>query len=153
MDNETSGNVRDLGAPVLLVNVRNEHEANIVESILNAEQIPSLRKHKYAGSYLNIQMGMSDYGMDIYVPESLLAMAKDLLIGIQGEMSAIDKNEDINEQVNEEIDDEIDEDVVEADYVLDYQEKRRTRALFFMALVWGLPTVIWLISELMKLVE
>lgn len=143
MENETSGDFRDLGGPIFLVNVRNEHEANIVESILSAEGIPLLRKHKYAGSYLNIQMGMSDYGMDIFVPETCVELAK-VLIETEPEDS------EFNDEAQE-IDHEVvgfDEEATASDYNLEFQDKMRTRAIILISLVWGIPLVIWIITTI-----
>ncbi|MDD4503381.1 MAG: hypothetical protein PHS15_00975 [Clostridiaceae bacterium] len=60
-------------------NVANEQEAVLVESVLGVENIPVQRKHKEAGSYLEIYMGMSRYGIDLFVPEDALELAKGLL--------------------------------------------------------------------------
>lgn len=84
-------------------NVANEQEAVLVESVLGAEDIPVQRKHKEAGSYLEIYMGMSHYGIDLFVPEDALELAKGLLdsemidmpeeIGIEENMRAAEKYE------------------------------------------------------------
>ena len=60
-------------------NVANEQEAVLVESVLDIGKIPVMKKHREAGSYLEIYMGMSRYGIDIYVPENALELAKGLL--------------------------------------------------------------------------
>lgn len=145
MENETSGNFRDLGAPIFLVNVRNEHEANIIESILSAEGIPLLRKHKYAGSYLNIQMGMSDYGMDIFVPETCVELAKAL---IETEPEESEFNHEAQEIDEEAV--EIDQEATASDYNLEFQDRRRTKARILISLVWGLPLVVWIIIRILN---
>ena len=63
----------------LIKNVANEQEAVLVESILGAEGIPIQRKHKEDGGYLEIYMGMSRYGIDLFVPEDAAQLAKGLL--------------------------------------------------------------------------
>ena len=84
-------------------NVANEQEAVLVESVLGVENIPVQRKHKEAGSYLEIYMGMSRYGIDLFVPEDALELAKGLLdsemidmpeeTGIEENMRAAEKYE------------------------------------------------------------
>lgn len=64
---------------VFVKNVANEQEAVLVESILGTENIPVQRKHKEAGSYLEVYMGMSRYGIDLFVPEGAEELAKGLL--------------------------------------------------------------------------
>lgn len=63
----------------LVRNVADEQEAVMVESILGAEGIPMQRKHKENGGYLEIYMGMSLYGIDLFVPENAVELAKGLL--------------------------------------------------------------------------
>lgn len=60
-------------------NVADDQEAVMVESILGTEGIPVQRKHKEGGSYMEIYMGMSFYGIDLFVPEDALELAKGLL--------------------------------------------------------------------------
>jgi hypothetical protein len=63
----------------LVKNVADEQEAVMVESILGTEGIPVQRKHKEDGDYLAVYMGMSRYGIDLYVPEESAELAKGLL--------------------------------------------------------------------------
>lgn len=56
-----------------------EHEANIIESLLDSEGIPVLRKYREAGDYLRIYMGMTNFGIDIFVPGSVIDQAQGLL--------------------------------------------------------------------------
>ena len=62
-----------------LKNVADDQEAVLVESVLGTESIPVQRKYKEAGNYLEVYMGMSRYGIDIFVPEDTLELAKGLL--------------------------------------------------------------------------
>ena len=64
---------------VFLINVRNEFEADIVESILSSNGIKLKRKHRDAGGYLSIYMGNSVEGVDIYVLESEYEVAMELI--------------------------------------------------------------------------
>jgi hypothetical protein len=76
-------------------NVANEQEAVLVESVLGTEGIPVKRKHKENGDYLEIYMGMSQYGLDLFVPEDALELAKGLL-----ESDVIDMPEEIDIEEN-----------------------------------------------------
>jgi hypothetical protein len=51
-------------------------EAEVIESILRASNIPILNKNTGAGGYLKVYMGMKNMGMDIYIPEYCLDEAK-----------------------------------------------------------------------------
>lgn len=66
---------------VYLINVADEHEADLVESILLTEGIPVQRKHREGGDYMAIYMGMSRFGIDLFVPEDKLEVAEGLLKG------------------------------------------------------------------------
>lgn len=69
----------DLGPATFLISAANEYEANMLDSILKAEGIPTLLKHKDIGSYLTITTGMSNFGMDIYVPATLVQRSQEIL--------------------------------------------------------------------------
>lgn len=62
-----------------LITVNDRIKADLVESILNANNIPVLKKHRESGAYLDLYIGMTSYGIDIYVPSKILDEAKELL--------------------------------------------------------------------------
>lgn len=62
-----------------VIQAGNEIEANIIESIFDSEGIPVQKKYCEAGEYLKIYMGMTNFGVDIYVPESQIEKATSLL--------------------------------------------------------------------------
>jgi predicted ribosome quality control (RQC) complex YloA/Tae2 family protein len=64
---------------VFLVNVRDEYEAEIIESLLRSNDIEVSRKHREAGAYLTIYTGISIQGIDLYVLESVYEEAKELI--------------------------------------------------------------------------
>lgn len=84
-------------------NVADEQEAVILESVLGTEGIPVQRKHKENGSYLEVYMGMSRYGIDLFVPEDAAELALAILdsemidmpeeIGIEDDMRTAEKYE------------------------------------------------------------
>jgi hypothetical protein len=77
----------------LLITVNTGTEADLIESILKANNIPVLKKYKEAGAYLNLYMGMTSFGVDIYVPSKILDEAKKLIES----SSEVEINNDINE--------------------------------------------------------
>ncbi|HYF83110.1 MAG TPA: hypothetical protein VEB00_08815 [Clostridia bacterium] len=84
-------------------NVADEQEAVMVESVLGTEGILIQRRHKENGSYLEVYMGMSRYGIDLFVPEDAAELAKAILdsevidmpeeIGKEDEMKSAEKYE------------------------------------------------------------
>ncbi len=74
-----SGEKKDITGWAFVWNVADEKEAIMAESILKSEGIPVFRKYKEGGDYLRIYMGMSRFGIDLYVPESDLELAEGLL--------------------------------------------------------------------------
>ncbi len=118
----------DLGPPAYLTRAANEIEASIIESLLTSNGIPTLLKHRSVGAYLSIYMGMSSYGVDICVPESLLEEAQALI------------------DDRSETPDEIMEISPEADNSYD-DSTRRQRAGLLLNLFWLAPFLLYLISK------
>jgi len=83
---------------VFLTNVRDEYEADMIESILSSNCIKASRKHREAGGYLSIYMGNSVLGMDIYVLESAYEAAKELIETEQEARVEEDNKEFVEEQ-------------------------------------------------------
>lgn len=68
---------------VILVKALSATEASIIESMLAEEGIPVLKKSKGSGAYLEIYMGQSITGWDIYVPEQGLEHAREIIYHYQ----------------------------------------------------------------------
>lgn len=64
--------------------VNNEMEVAIIEGILRAENIPMLPKYREAGGYMDVYMGFSSWGIDIYVSQEDLQRAKDAIHKSEG---------------------------------------------------------------------
>ncbi|HEX2944996.1 MAG TPA: DUF2007 domain-containing protein [Clostridia bacterium] len=62
-----------------LLSVGSSMEADMIESLLKANEIPVLRKYRETGGYLMIMMGGTIYGVDLYVPEDLLEKAREIV--------------------------------------------------------------------------
>ncbi|NBJ16181.1 MAG: DUF2007 domain-containing protein [Dehalobacter sp. 4CP] len=67
---------------ILITEAANEIEADIIESILDSEEIPCYKRYNEAGDYLRIYMGMTNFGVEIYIPGNLKEKAEGLLNSI-----------------------------------------------------------------------
>jgi len=63
----------------LLMNLDDDREVDIIESLLGSCGIPLLRKYRGLGGYLRILTGMSAFGVDLYVPEGKLEEAREIM--------------------------------------------------------------------------
>lgn len=64
---------------VYLISAANSIEAEVMEALLTSNEIPVLKKYREAGAYLEIYMGTTYFGVDLYVPSKLLVKAKDII--------------------------------------------------------------------------
>ncbi len=68
---------------VYLCTAKDSFEADLLESKLRSEGIPSIKKFKGASNFLEIFMGSnSAYPIDIYVPEETLEDAKNIIVAV-----------------------------------------------------------------------
>lgn len=65
--------------PEFLVTAVDVIDAELIESFLGTSNIPVLKKFRESGDYLNVFMGNSNLGIDMFVPTSLFEEAKTLL--------------------------------------------------------------------------
>ncbi len=77
MEEETNGRAQWK----FLIGAADEIEAGIIETLLRSSQIPVLKKYREAGAILQIFMGMTSFGIDLYVPANCLEQAEELLQG------------------------------------------------------------------------
>lgn len=63
----------------LLLTANDGIEAHLVQSILADYNIPAFLRHRESGAYMELYMGMTMFGIDIYVPSKDLPEAKELL--------------------------------------------------------------------------
>ena len=68
-----------------LTGVSNDIEAEIIVSILKGDGIPVIKEYREAGGFLQIYMGMTGFGIELYVPAGFLEKAKALLEEVQSE--------------------------------------------------------------------
>ena len=76
-DRETRGEEREEWD--FLIQIEDDREVDIIESLFRSFQIPLLRRYREAGSYLKVVMGLSVFGVDLYVPRSKLELARKIL--------------------------------------------------------------------------
>jgi hypothetical protein len=62
-----------------LLSVTSSMEADMIESLLRANDIPVLRKYRESGGYMMIMMGSTIYGVDLYVPGDMLDKAREII--------------------------------------------------------------------------
>ena len=87
-----------------LINVLDEFEMNIVRSLLESHGIPVHIEHKEAGQYLSVIMGVSKFGIDLFVPGDKLEQAREILLVLEqgsDEDSGVNPQEDYEETPEE----------------------------------------------------
>ncbi|NLE24712.1 MAG: DUF2007 domain-containing protein [Clostridiaceae bacterium] len=68
-----------LEGQAFLITASDSFEADIIESKLATAEIPVYRKHRGPGAYLNIVLGNTAMGIDLFVPEEKIEEAKGIL--------------------------------------------------------------------------
>ncbi len=123
---QEDNNLRDYDKEIYLTTAAGSFEAETLEALLRSNGIPVLKKYREAGAYLEIYMGVSNFGVDIYVPSSMYERAKEIL-----------ESEPQYEQDTQQQDyPEEDSGLQEADY------KKRQRALTWLMIVIFVPGVL-----------
>ena len=69
----------DKNQEAFLMNVGELIEAELIMAKLRAEGIPSIRRHRQAGDYLEVYMNKTIMGIDIYVPLVELERAREII--------------------------------------------------------------------------
>jgi len=68
---------------VYLCTAKTSFEADILESKLKSENIPSIKKYRGASNFLEIMMGSNTtFPIDIYVPERTLEDARNVIVAV-----------------------------------------------------------------------
>lgn len=110
----------------LLVSV-SDAEADVIESLLQSYGIPVMRKYKEAGAFLNIYMGTSMYGIDLYVPSKELERAKEILDN---------REQESTEELNESMDEIQEDEVISRDY-----HKKRNIMIWIILIIFIMPFI------------
>ncbi|MCR4601302.1 MAG: DUF2007 domain-containing protein [Clostridia bacterium] len=83
---------------VFLTTAHDSFEADMLVSKLQAEGIPSEKKYVGASNFLEISMGSSSaYPIEIYVPESALEQAREVIVPVPIDDDFEEASEDSNE--------------------------------------------------------
>lgn len=128
---------------VYLISVANQNEANIIRKLLEANNILTLQKHRESGGYLEVYMGISSFGIDVFVPESQLEKAKELLIGEFENTTVLNESCYKNTELLEGNDEEVD-----SDSDIPYETKRRRIGKLMLG-IYLVPTILGLIITLL----
>lgn len=113
----------DYDREAFLISVSGEFEASTIEALLKFYDVPVLRKHRGSGGYLEIYMGMSNTGIDLFVPSRFLEEAKEII-----------RNE-------------LEETIVEDDDIGGFDERyiKKRRIRTWIALLFFIPGIIWIV--------
>lgn len=65
--------------PAFLTTVKNDFEADVIESLLKGYNIPVERKYRNIDGYIKIVAGISYNEVQIFVPSKLLSVSKEIL--------------------------------------------------------------------------
>jgi pyrophosphatase PpaX len=127
----------------LLMTVKDDLQANVVESLLKAYGIPIRRAYKGNDVFGKVVMGLTVNGIDLYVPSSVLLEARGLV-------------ENVAPEGEEEDQEKVEEDKEIENMKESYDNKRTSRAwisiLFFVpgVVILAGVAIYWLISLFIK---
>lgn len=122
----------------LLTTVDNSIQADLIESLLTAYSIPVYKRYKESGAFMEVYMGMSRSGVDIFVPSKLKQKALEIISSQSESLSEdtdIQEDEDSMEQLEE-----------------DFQKKRQSRT-WLLLLIFLVPLGIGVIATLIYLLQ
>lgn len=123
--------LKDIDSEEYLMTVDNDIQANIIEGLLNSNNIPVLKKYREAGDYLKVVMGSTNYGVDLFVPSSLLGMARRIV----DESSRMEEQDINNTQETMEVE--------EINEGMGSKNKREIKTwMIFLIIV--IPVLIWM---------
>lgn len=110
------------------MSVASSIEAEFIISQLESHKIPVLKKYTGSSAYINIYMGATNLGVDLYVPESALEASREIL---SAKPEPVDESESFGLEQQEE----------EEETPFDYQEFRN-KSMRIFAFVIMLPVFI-----------
>ena len=128
--------------PVKLVTVVNNYDAGIILNLLESNDIPCLKKDKFTGGYMNLLMGFSVYGQDIYVDEEDYERAMELItildpnISEDHQQSLVSETYDFKE--SETVDPDLAEEEIPFRYPVFYKNPRIVARIILGFMVAGM---------------
>lgn len=84
-----------------LVHRDQQYQVDMLKDILQSRRIPVMVKSKGSGAYLQIYMGMTWTGFDLYVPEERLDDARQAINFLDAEPGMFEEDEPSNDQEKE----------------------------------------------------
>lgn len=106
---------------VLLTTVDNSIQADLIESLLTAYNIPVYKRYKESGAFMEVYMGMSRSGVDIFVPSKLKQKALEIM---NSQIEGLSEDTDFQ-------DDEANMEQLEEEY----QRKRQSRTWLLLLII------------------
>lgn len=79
--------------PVKVCSCADRVQADMITETLNEQGIPAYSESKGSGDYMNIYMGTSMFGNDIYVNEEDVERAKEIISVLTSEIDSVDAGE------------------------------------------------------------
>ena len=79
--------------PVKVCSCADRVQADMITETLNEQGIPAYSESKGSGDYMNIYMGTSMFGNDIYVNEEDVERAKEIISVLTSEIDSADTEE------------------------------------------------------------
>lgn len=126
----------------LLTNVYDTNMANIIESILDQAEILVLKKQKGSGAYMEIVAGISNTGIDLYVPEVHWTEAQEII----NSSPDMDTDQDINNFIDCPSDTETDDELF-------FTAQRRRNFKILLTLIFIVPSILGLLYFIFDLLK
>jgi hypothetical protein len=140
-DESVAGKPQEYEAEAFLVSAGSDMQADILESKLKFYGIPVMRKYRENGGYLKIYMGATPFGIDLYVPSTLLEDARELIANKAEATEATDGSCPEFDRKDETIEAGAEE----------YRLKSQ-RAKTLIAVLFFIPLSLWIAYEFVRMV-
>lgn len=113
--------------PVKVTSAANDINAGLIMNLLINNNIPCFKKDIGAGGYMNVYMGYSVYGEDIYVDRKDYEAALDLISSLEPDKESVD-----NESIDKEA---MDAEEDQAEYKLPFYKNPRVVARIIVVII------------------
>jgi hypothetical protein len=128
--------------PVKLTSVATEVEAQVLMNLLLHNQISCFKKSKGMGGYMNLYMGYSVYGEDIFVDKADYSLAMEIL-------DSLSDNEDyvIESEYEKEIEQESEQETEQGNGSIPFYRKPQIVARIILVLMVGSVILSYIINN------
>lgn len=127
-----------------LMSVLNESEAKIIEDILKNNSIPVLKKHRGSGEYLQLHSGISNLGIDIYVPFNLKEIAENIVI------ENINMQQYYKENIDKKCEESYNEDEEIFNEMVEMHNRKRRQKVWIILIASIVPAMLVIVMSLLK---